>query len=513
MSKFLAKLKEVSFSVIPVTVMVLILHFTVIPMETTLVFRFLIGAALIILGLTFFLMGVDSSITPIGSITGSTVSKSNKIWAVIISGLLLGFFICIAEPDLHILAGQVHSITAGSIAKSSIVLIVSLGIAAMLALGLVRIIRDVPLQRILLILYGIIFALGLFVPPEFLAIAFDASGAATGATTVPFILALAAGVSSLKKDRESADKERFGLVAITFAGPTIAIMLMSILSKVDRVTGVLPIAAVESSSVLDPFIAMLPSIAREALIAILPILVVFLVFQVVAFKLPKASVKNILSGMLLTFIGLVMFLLGANAGFMEVGNAVGYNIALLDNKGLLILIGFIIGVVTVLAEPAAYVLVDEVEQVTNGNLKRSVVLFTLSLGVGAAVSLSMVRILIPQVQLWHYLLPGYIISLAMTYFVPELFSGIAFDSGAVVSGPMTATFILAFAHGVADAVEHASLLVDGFGIVAMVAMTPIIALQILGFIYNRKSNVEKPITEQELSTEQEPISITFEADI
>lgn len=513
MSKFLAKLKEVSFSVIPVTVLVLILQFTVIPMETTLVFRFLIGAALIILGLTFFLMGVDTSITPIGSITGSTVSKSNKIWAVIISGLLLGFFTSIAEPDLHILAGQVHSITAGSIAKSSIVLIVSLGIAAMLALGLVRIIRDVPLQRILLILYGIIFALGLLVPPEFLAIAFDASGAATGATTVPFILALAAGVSSLKKDRESADKERFGLVAITFAGPTIAIMLMSILSKADRITGALPIAAVESSSVLGPFIAMLPSIAREALIAILPILVVFLVFQVVAFKLPKASVKNILSGMLLTFIGLVMFLLGANAGFMEVGNAVGYNIALLDNKGLLILIGFIIGVVTVLAEPAAYVLVDEVEQVTNGNLKRSVVLFTLSLGVGAAVSLSMVRILIPQVQLWHYLLPGYIISLAMTYFVPELFSGIAFDSGAVVSGPMTATFILAFAHGVADAVEHASLLVDGFGIVAMVAMTPIIALQILGFIYNRKSNVEEPITEQKLSTEQELISIKFEADI
>jgi len=332
---------------------------------------------------------------------------------------------------------------------------------------------------------------------------------ATGATTVPFILALAAGVSSLKKDREGADKERFGLVAITFAGPTIAIMLMSILSKADRITSNIPIAAVESSSVISPFIAVMPSITRVTLIAIRPILVVFLVFQVVAFKLPKASVKNILSGMLLTFIGLVMFLLGANAGFMEVGNAVGYNIALLDNKGLLILIGFIIGVVTVLAEPAAYVLVDEVEQVTNGNLKRSVVLFTLSLGVGAAVSLSMVRILIPQVQLWHYLLPGYIISLAMTYFVPELFSGIAFDSGAVVSGPMTATFILAFAHGVADAVEHASLLVDGFGIVAMVAMTPIIALQILGFIYNRKPNVEEPITEQELSTEQEPISITL----
>ena len=241
--------------------------------------------------------------------------------------------------------------------------------------------------------------------------------------------------------------------------------------------------------------------------AILPILIVFLIFQVVAFKLPKASVKNILSGMSLTFIGLVMFLLGANAGFMEVGNAVGYNIALLNNKGLLIFIGFIIGVVTVLAEPAAYVLVDEVEQVTNGNLKKSVVLFTLSLGVGAAVSLSMVRILVPQLQLWHYLLPGYVISLAMTYFVPELFSGIAFDSGAVVSGPMTATFILAFAHGVANAVEHASLLVDGFGIVAMVAMTPIIALQILGFIYNRKSGVE------ELITEQEPMNITFDANV
>jgi len=497
LSKFLAKLKEVSFSVIPVTVMVLILHFTVIPMETTLVFRFLIGAALIILGLTFFLMGVDSSITPIGSITGSTVSKSNKIWAVIISGLLLGFFISIAEPDLHILAGQVHSITTGLISKGSIVVIVSLGIAAMLALGLARIIRDVPLQRILFLLYGIIFALELFVSPEFLAIAFDASGAATGATTVPFILALAAGVSSLKKDRESADKDRFGLVAITFAGPSIAIMLMSILSNADKISSSLPSTAVETFSVFGPFIAKLPSIAWEALMAIIPILIVFLVFQAVSFKLPKTSVKKIISGMFLTFSGLVLFLLGANAGFMEVGNAVGYNIALLNNKSLLILIGFIIGVVTVLAEPAAYVLVDEVEQVTNGNLKRSVVLFTLSLGVGAAVSLSMVRILIPRLQLWHYLLPGYALSLAMTFFVPELFSGIAFDSGAVVSGPMTATFILAFAHGVADAVEHASVLVDGFGIVAMVAMTPIIALQILGFIHNRRAIVEEPVSQQD----------------
>jgi hypothetical protein len=487
LSVLISKFNEVLYSVLPITALVLILHFTLTPIDTPLLIRFVIGAVFIIMGLTIFLIGVDVGITPIGNTMGSTIAKTNKMRIVAIAGLILGFVISIAEPDLHILAGQVDSVTSGLISKSSIVVIVSAGIAALLSIGLVRIVFNFPLYKLLTVLYGIVFILALFTSPEFLAISFDASGATTGALTVPFILALAMGISKLKKDSKSSEEDSFGLVAIASAGAIISVMLMSIISKADKILGTLNYQEKTWTSIIEPFIHKLPIIAGESIIALLPILALFLVFQKISFKLSKTTIRKILFGILYTFLGLVLFLLGVNAGFMEVGSIIGYNLASFDNKGYVILIGAILGLVTILAEPAVHVLTHQIEDVTSGYIKRNVVMFTLSLGVGTAVALSITRIIVPEIQLWHYLLPGYIIAVAMTYLVPKLFVGIAFDSGGVASGPMTATFILAYAQGAAESIESANVLVDGFGIIAMVAMTPLIALQILGFIFKIKT--------------------------
>lgn len=487
MSVLFSKFKEVLFSVLPITLIVTILNFTLTPMETPVFLRFLFGAFIIIIGLTIFLVGVDVGITPIGNTMGASIAKSNKLWVVVAAGLLLGFIISIAEPDLHILAGQVSAVTSGIIGKNIFVVIVSIGIATLLMIGLVRIVYNFPLYKLLSVIYGIILFIALFTSREFLAISFDASGATTGALTVPFILALATGVSKLKKDSKSSEKDSFGLVAIASTGAILSVMLMSVLSKTDKITGTLPVADEASTAIFAPFISKLPLISFEVLVALAPILLIFLIFQKISFKLSNSTLRKIMFGMIFTFLGLVMFLVGVNAGFMEVGIVVGYELALFDQKIYVIVIAFILGMVTILAEPAVYVLTHQIEEVTSGYVKRKVVMATLAVGVALAVALSIIRILVPEIQLWHYLLPGYLISMGLSYIVPKLFVGMAFDSGGVASGPMTATFVLAFAQGVAEATDGANVLIDGFGIIAMVAMTPIIALQILGLVYKVKS--------------------------
>ncbi|MDD4774524.1 MAG: DUF1538 domain-containing protein [Eubacteriales bacterium] len=487
MSLLAEKFKEVLYSVLPITAIVILLHFTLTPMATPIFVRFLIGAALVILGLTVFLAGVDTGITPIGQLMGSSMAKSNKILVVIAGGLLLGFVISIAEPDLHILADQVDTVTSGIIPKGIIVVAVSLGISVMMTIGLVRIIKNFPLNRLLTIIYIVIFILALFTTPEFLAIAFDASGATTGALTVPFMLGLATGVSMLKKDSRQSEEDSFGLVGITSSGAILAVMVMNLIMRPGEIAGSLGNGAAAGESIFTPFLREFPIVAFEIAIALLPILLLFLIFQRRTFKQSKSAVRKILFGMLFTFIGLVIFLVGVNAGFMEVGSVVGHDLALLDNKVFVIAVGFLLGMVTILAEPAVYVLTHQIEEVTSGYVKRMIVMVALCIGVALSVALSVVRILVPSLQLWHYLLPGYIISILMSFFVPNLFVGIAFDSGGVASGPMTATFILAYTQGVAEATEGANVMVDGFGVIAMVAMAPLIALQILGLIFKLKS--------------------------
>jgi hypothetical protein len=487
LSVLIEKLKEVLFAVLPITLIVLILHFTIAPLETHLIIRFLLGAILIILGLSIFLFGVEIGAGPIGNLMGTTLAKSNKIWIIGVVGLVLGFFISIAEPDLHILAGQVDFVTSGIISKISIIIAVSIGIAVMLSLGLIRIVYNVPLNKFLTGAYLLILILTFFSSPEFVAISFDASGATTGAMTVPFILALAIGVSSLKKDGIASEEDSFGLVAIASSGAIISVLIISIFFKTGNITGTLEEKISASASIIGPFMQKMPTILTEIFFALLPLLITFLIFQIISFKLTKRPLRRILKGLLYIYIGLVLFLTGVNAGFMDVGSMIGSSVASLDNKLYLALTGFILGLVTILAEPAVYVLTEQIENVTSGYVKKEIVILSLSLGVGFAVALSMFRIINPEIQLWHYLLPGYLIAIIMSFFVPKLFVGIAFDSGGVASGPMTATFILAFAQGAAEAIEGANVLAEGFGMIAMVALMPLIALQILGFIYKIKS--------------------------
>ena len=479
--------REVLLAVFPITAIVLLLSFTIIPLDTHLLIRFVLGAILIVIGLAVFLFGVDIGITPIGILMRGPITQHNKIWIVAVSGLTLGFIISIAEPDLHILAGQVDIVTSGVISKLSIIVVVSLGIALMLALGLLRIVLNGSLRRFLTIAYLVILGLAAFTPSEYIAIAFDASGATTGALTVPFVLALALGVASVKKDSKAAEEDSFGLVGIISAGAIMGVMLMSVIVRPGEIIAGLDPHSSVSTSILGPFVQKTPIVAGEISIALLPLTAIFLILQARSFHLSRSAFMKIMKGLVYTFIGLVLFLVGVNAAFMDVGAVVGYSVASSRNGVSIIVIGFVLGLVTVLAEPAVHVLTHQIETVTSGYVKRSVVMAAFSIGVGLAVALSMARIAIPGIQLWHFLLPGYVAAIGATYLVPQLFVGIAFDSGGVASGPMTATFILAFSQGAAEAIEGANVLIDGFGVIAMVALAPLITLQALGYIFKVKS--------------------------
>ena len=490
MSIFTEKLREVLQSVLPITALVVLLHFTLTPLETIDLQRFLFGAFLIIIGLSIFLFGVDLGITPIGKFLGKGLARSNSMKYVLGMGLVLGFFISIAEPDLHILATQVSEVTSGMYPKNLLLIVVSVGIAVMLTIGLFRIVYRYPLNKAFTILYLAIFGLAYFSTNDLFAIAFDASGSTTGALTVPFMLALAVGVASLNRRTQSAEEDSFGLVGIASAGAILAVLILGLFVRSDEpLSGSIPVSAAAVTHWLAPFLYELPKIAGEILLAVSPILIIFVLNHVFFAdeKLSKRAFRRIFLGMAYLFVGLVLFLTGVNAGFMEVGRKLGMLIAGMDSSIPVLIVGFVLGVLVILAEPAVYVLTHQIEDVTTGYVKRGIVLGFLSVGVGLAVLLSVVRVLVPWLQLWHYLVPGYLIILALSYKVPKLFVGIAFDAGGVASGPMTATFILAFIQGVAEITPDANVLLEGFGMIAMVAMMPIISLQLLGAIYQRNS--------------------------
>lgn len=484
------KFKEVLFSVLPITVIVLLLNFTLTPMDGTMLGAFLIGAGLIVLGLTFFLIGVDIGITPFGKLLGASISSTNKVIVVVFTGLILGFLISIAEPGLMVLANQVNMVTEGAISNSMLLVVVSLGIAIMVALGMLRIVYNIPLYKLLTVLYGIIFLLAIITPSEMLTIAFDSSGATTGILAVPFILALSIGVSAMKKDSKSSENDSFGLVSIASAGAIMAVMILSVFSNTGEMSSTVVFKIPETGSLFIPFLSQLAGIFKDSILSLSPLLIIFILLQRISFKLDKKTFRRLVIGFIYSFLGLILFMMGVNGGFMDVGTIIGYSLASRDSYYFLILMGFILGLVTMLAEPAVYVLTNQVEDVTGGYVNRKAVLTALAIGGGIAIALSMIRIIIPEIQLWHYLLPGYLLSIGMSYFVPKLFVGIAFDAGGVATGPMTATFILAFTQGVAEAVPTADVLIDGFGMIAMVALMPILTLQVLGFIFQIKTRKE-----------------------
>ena len=480
------KAREVLASMAPVLGIVVVLGLTVAPLSGREFLQFLLGALLFALGLTVFLVGVDRSVSPFGQRMGELMVRPNRVWIVAVAGVGLGFLVSVAEPDLHILAGQIAFVTDGFLSKWTVVLVVSGGIAALVAAGLLRNLYNIPLYRVLTVLYGIIFALAILSSPVFFAISFDASGATTGAVTVPFILALALGVAALKKDSKASEKDSFGLVGTASAGVVLAVLVLGLFLPRREFAGTIDFGAPPTD--LPAFYAKeLLHQAGEALYAIVPLFVLFLLSQLFPRAWKRRAFLRGAGGFGYAFLGLSLLLAGVNGGFMDTGREIASRLALRDGKAWLVVVALALGLVTVLAEPAVHVLTRQIEAVTSGSVRRGAVLVALSAGVGAAVALSILRILIPALQLWHLLVPAFALALVLANIGPKLFVGIAFDAGGVASGPMTATFILAFAQGAANATHSANVLVDGFGVIALVATTPIVTLQILGLIYRAKT--------------------------
>ena len=487
MNVFFTKLKDNVLAITPIIVLVLILGFTVASIPLVLIIKFLIGAVFIIFGLSIFLLGVDLAIMPLGSNTGKAIVKSSKLWILAAAGIVLGFFISLAEPGMIVLANQVDLVTMGRLSGIRLLIYVSAGFAVVLSIGLLRIFSKVPLYIVLIIMYLIIGIGALFTSPEFLSLSFDSSGATTGILAVPFILALGTGVALRKKNSVSSEEDSFGLVAMASAGAVIGVLFLKMVSGTTEYDTSLSITMEVTDSILYSFFGIIPSTLYDGFITLLPLLVIFIILQLTVLKLSRRQFRNMIIGFIYSYFGLILFFLGVDGGFMDVGIALGYNLASLGNHTLTIIVGFLIGLVTIAAEPAVYVQTLQIENVTSGHVKRKAVLVPLCIGVGLAVMLSVVRILFPAVQLWHFLLPGFAVALALTFFVPKLFVGIAFDAGGVATGPMTATFILSFTQGVAASKVDANLLIDGFGMISLVCMFPIVTMQILGLVYKVKS--------------------------
>ena len=491
MNLFIEKIKEMFVAVFPITAIILLLNFTVIPLGGETIGKFIVGTLSVITGLSLFLFGVEMGIEPIGSHIGESIVRKGKTAVFIISGFVLGFLITVAEPDVAIYAGQVGDMTAGAMKKGELIIGISLGIGVMLAIGLVRIFYDVSLKILIPVLYGIVFLTALLAPEEMLGIPFDASGATTGSMTVPFMLALGIGVSSMKTNKNS-ENDSFGLTACASIGPILSVLIMTILAsgkKPELVSET--IKNVTDKGILTAFLKEVPHISYEVVLSLLPIVTIFVILQKVSIKLKKDSFKRILKGIVYTFLGLVLFLTGVNAGFSDAGRKLGEYIAVSDYSWLIIPVGFILGMSVILAEPAVHILCSEVEEVTGGYIKKPIILFTMAIGVAIAVALSMIRILTPRVELWHYLLVGYIFAIIFMFLVPDIFVGMSFDSGGVASGPMSVTFLLAFAQGVAMSSESADVLKEGFGIISVIALAPIITMEILGLIYKIKLKGQK----------------------
>ncbi|MGP1594068.1 MAG: DUF1538 domain-containing protein [Treponema sp.] len=486
------KFKEVLFSVLPISILIIILNALFVHAEFGFLLQFICGVCFICLGLTIFLFGIDIGITPIGDLMGQTITARNKISIVLIGGIILGFFISIAEPDLQILGSQVMEVTKGTISQQWLVIIVSIGVAVFLSVGLFSIVYHVQQPTIFILSYLLILVLSFFSVSEGISIAFDSSGATTGAITVPFILAIAAGVSRMKKDSLASETDSFGLVGMVSAGAIISVLFITLVKKLPAFDDAFVPNMQSASEHIGTVIAYaLRHAASESALSLLPIAAIFLTVNTFSLHLKKSTLTVIIKGLIITFIGLTLFLAGVKAGFLDFGFIIGSKIGATANTPLILLIGAFIGCVVILAEPAVYVLTKQIENVSSGHIPRKLVLIFLAIGVSTAAMLSMLRIITPAFQLWHILLPGYFIALMLTKIVPSLFVGIAFDAGGVASGPMTATFVLSFAQGVASATPTANVLIDGFGIIAAVALAPVISLQILGLIVYLKQRIRK----------------------
>lgn len=483
------KLKEVADSVLPIAGLILLWHWTWAPLSDDMLIRCAIGTLLVIVGLAIFHVGVEIGIVPIGTHLGHAMTRYGKIAVVAVSGLVVGLAIATAEPNLRIYGAQVESMTGGLITEMTLVYLVAAGVAALLGIGLYRIVRSVPLKYILVGTYALVALCSLLVPTEFIAISFDASGAVTGAMTVPFLLALAAGVAQFKSaDSVASEEDSFGLVGLVSAGAFLGVLLMVLVtgqgSFLDQVQ-VTDITA--SAGMWETIRDLLPQTMVDVLLSILPIVVLFYLAYRYALAAHRSEVRRINAGLIYTYIGLVIFMLGVNFGFNQAGYEIGAQLGELGSPGILVGSGLVLGLVVILAEPAVTPLIHQIEDMTGGYVPGRLVLISLSLAVGGAVALSMLRMVISGLSLWHILLVGYGIALTLSFVVPPLFVGMAFDSGSVASGPMAATFVLSFAGGAARHYPGADVFLDGLGVIAVITVVPIVVLQLLGLLFKIKA--------------------------
>lgn len=481
-SKFKEKLSETLKAVLPILLIVILLCFTITPIPPSILMTFLVGAALLIIGMLFFNVGVELSMTPMGEKAGAIITRSKKLWVVITIGFILGFIITISEPDLQVLAEQVPSVP-------NIVLIVAVaaGVAVFLVFAMLRMLFSIPLSYLLVGFYVIIFILTLFVPQDFLAIAFDSGGVTTGPMTVPFIMSFGIGICAIRSDKHAED-DSFGLVAMCSIGPILAVLVLGMIfnpSQAEHVSDAIVVVD-DTVQLWKLFAGGFPTYIMEIALSLLPIVVFFGLLQLATRDINKRNLIKIGIGLVYTYIGLVLFLTGVNVGFMPAGNYLGQAIAGLSYSWIIIPIGIIIGYFIVLAEPAVFVLTKQVEEITSGAISSKAMRNSLSIGVATSVGIAMLRV-ITGISIMWFLIPGYLIALVLTFFVPKIFTAIAFDSGGVASGPMTATFLLPFAMGACEALGG-NIITDAFGIVAMVAMTPLITIQTMGLIFRFKEN-------------------------
>ena len=481
LSNLKEKLSESLAAVLPIIGIVLILCFTIAPISTGILLSFLLGAAFLIVGMMFFSLGAELAMTPVGERIGVAMTKSKRLVLMMVFGFLLGFIITVSEPDLQVLAEQVPSVP-----NIVLILAVATGVGLFLCVALLRMLFSIALPPLLVGFYALTFALALFVPEEFLAVSFDSGGVTTGPMTVPFIMALGVGISQIRTDRHATD-DSFGLVALCSIGPILATLLLGTFYKPDSMEESLraPLSPADSASLFDGFLHELPDFMKEIAISLLPIIVVIFLFQLFVLKLERRAFQKILVGLAYTYVGLVLFLTGVNVGFMPAGTYLGTVLAALPYQFVIIPIGMLIGFFIVKAEPAVAVLKHQVEELTDGAVSAAALEYSLSIGVSVSVGLAMLRAL-TGISFFWLLVPGYATALALSFFVPKLFTAIAFDSGGVASGPMTATFLLPLAKGVCDAVGG-NIVRDAFGVVAMVAMTPLITIQVLGLWYRYKT--------------------------
>ena len=479
------KLKEAVASVIPVTLIVLLLQI-ITPMPTNMLIAFLIGAVMLVLGMGLFSLGADIAMMPMGERIGAHIIKSKHYLVLIPAVFMIGALITVAEPDLQVLADQFETLN-----RWTVILTVAAGVGSFLVLALVRIIKKIQLTQILLALYVLVFAVagtmaidnGTFIP-----VAFDSGGVTTGPMTVPFILAMGVGVSNIRSDRR-AEADSFGLVALCSVGPILSVLLLGFFSPgSDAVADLSRASFADSTQVGRAFLSAIPEYMAEPATALLPVVTVFLLFQIILIRMSRRSLAKILIGIFYTYAGLVLFLTGVNVGFSSLGAQLGGAIVSSGAKYFLIPLSALIGWFIISAEPAVAVLEKQIETVSAGAIPGRAIKFSLSAAIAAAMGISALRVLTGISIMW-FLVPGYAVALVFSFFVPDIYTAIAFDSGGVASGPMTATFMLQFMMGASTA-AGGSVLRDAFGIVAMVAMMPLISIQTVGFIYERKAKRE-----------------------